>query len=318
MSQPGQTKGLDEIFCPSCAQIIKRDAAICFHCGVPLAVVPAATIARRPRSKAVAVILAVFLGYWAWLYTYRRDAWKFWLNLALTIVTLLVWAVVAWIWAIIDTAARPASFYENYGQAVGPYPGAAAVGHPAELPPLPPEDAEGIHSYRRDLLLQRLGEANARAARRPSAFRVVVGRVLFPLLAGLAFSTIVVLPILLAIGREVSRSGPAQAATAPAGRRSGTTQPAEAPIAEQASSTPEYPGWYDALIVIIWLASSIAVFLLLRILLVRRAAAKQQRLRQEADRIAGQLEKEFPEFVKEFGGREGLRDFLPPGMRRRY
>ena len=36
------------------------------------------------KDKTAAILLAVFLGFWAWLYTYKRDAWKFWLCLGLT------------------------------------------------------------------------------------------------------------------------------------------------------------------------------------------------------------------------------------------
>jgi hypothetical protein len=45
----------------------------------------AETIPSRPwkKSKTVAILLAVFLGPWTWLYTYRRDAWKATLGLGL-------------------------------------------------------------------------------------------------------------------------------------------------------------------------------------------------------------------------------------------
>ena len=33
----------------------------------------AAVEALYPRSKTTAVVLAVFLGFWAWLYTFRID-----------------------------------------------------------------------------------------------------------------------------------------------------------------------------------------------------------------------------------------------------
>jgi len=56
----------------------------------------------------------VFLGFWTWLYTYKTDAWKFWVNLGLTVVTLGIWGIVAWIWAIIDQAVRPAPFFERF------------------------------------------------------------------------------------------------------------------------------------------------------------------------------------------------------------
>ncbi len=38
---------------------------------------------RRGKTKAVAVTLAVFLSFWTWLYTYKRDRPKFWVGFAL-------------------------------------------------------------------------------------------------------------------------------------------------------------------------------------------------------------------------------------------
>jgi hypothetical protein len=66
------------------------------------------------RSKTTAVLLAVFLSFFSWLYTYEKDATKFWVNLGLTVVSLGLWSFIAWIWAIVDTASKPESFYKNY------------------------------------------------------------------------------------------------------------------------------------------------------------------------------------------------------------
>jgi len=113
--QAARTKGWDEIFCTSCGEIIKKHAMICVKCGVP---VSGLTGVSEPKDKTSAVLLAVFLGFWTWCYTYRRDAWKFWLNLGLTVITLGYWGIVAWIWAIIDAARRPREFYVNFQQRV--------------------------------------------------------------------------------------------------------------------------------------------------------------------------------------------------------
>lgn len=69
---------------------------------------------KAKRSKSTGVILAVFFGNFGWLYTYRYDAWKFWLNLCLAVVTLGIWGIVAWIWAIIDQSLKPTELYEDY------------------------------------------------------------------------------------------------------------------------------------------------------------------------------------------------------------
>lgn len=66
------------------------------------------------KTKSTAVILAIFFGVFSWLYTYKYDAWKFWLNLALTLVTAGFWGIVALIWVIIDQATKPTDFYDNY------------------------------------------------------------------------------------------------------------------------------------------------------------------------------------------------------------
>jgi hypothetical protein len=68
----------------------------------------------QPKDKTGAVLLAVFLGFWTWCYTYQRDSWKFWLNLALCVLTLGFWYLVAWPWAIIDVCVKPQSWYDNF------------------------------------------------------------------------------------------------------------------------------------------------------------------------------------------------------------
>jgi heme/copper-type cytochrome/quinol oxidase subunit 2 len=69
---------------------------------------------KKELSKTVAVVLAVFFGLFSWLYTYKDNARKFWINLCLTIVTIGYWSVVAWIWAIIDNANKPEKYYKQY------------------------------------------------------------------------------------------------------------------------------------------------------------------------------------------------------------
>lgn len=68
-----------------------------------------------PKAKSTAVVLAVFFGFWAFIYTYRRDAAIFWINLVATIVTFGLWAIfVAYPWAIIQMTCRPQSFYDGF------------------------------------------------------------------------------------------------------------------------------------------------------------------------------------------------------------
>lgn len=95
-------------FCKGCGTGLVVTAVTCPQCGTP-------TRSDQPKDKTVAVLLAVFLGFWTWVYTYKRDAWKFWLNLGLGVITFGLWTLfVSYPWAIIDAAVRPASYYQNF------------------------------------------------------------------------------------------------------------------------------------------------------------------------------------------------------------
>ncbi len=93
------------------------------------------------KDKTVAILLAALLGFfflsgfWTWLYTYERDKSKFWIGLGvvwggfiggwilgvLTLGILLFVPILALfaglgisIWAVVDAASRPDSFYRMY------------------------------------------------------------------------------------------------------------------------------------------------------------------------------------------------------------
>jgi len=68
----------------------------------------------RKKSKTTALVLAILFGLWSWLYTYRDDSWKFWLNLVLSLATYGIWGFVAWIWAIVDVVKKPEEYFEKY------------------------------------------------------------------------------------------------------------------------------------------------------------------------------------------------------------
>ena len=120
---PAAVKQPDEMFCPSCGVAIKREAEICVHCGVRVG-----RPAAGAKSKTAAILLAVFLGFWTWLYTYREDSAKFWIGLSISIVnsilifvTLGIWLIVGffiaigiWIWPIVDTATKNDEWYATY------------------------------------------------------------------------------------------------------------------------------------------------------------------------------------------------------------
>ena len=102
-----------------------------------------ASVGQMPtsrKSKAVSILLAMFLTYWTWLYTYKRDGWKFWLGLILSglpIITATIFMefyisnvswlsdqalidlsyalpIVIWLFAIIDTARKRRAWYDYY------------------------------------------------------------------------------------------------------------------------------------------------------------------------------------------------------------
>lgn len=79
----------------------------------------------QSKNKTTALYLAVFLGYWTWLYTYSKDRWKFWLGLVLFWGTIASNALVRlpgesylaimiiWITAIIDTVRKPDAWFDT-------------------------------------------------------------------------------------------------------------------------------------------------------------------------------------------------------------
>lgn len=69
---------------------------------------------KPTKSKTTAVVLAILFGIFGWLYTYKYDGWKFWLNLAMTLITFGLWGFIALIWVIIDQAIKPREFYKDY------------------------------------------------------------------------------------------------------------------------------------------------------------------------------------------------------------
>ncbi len=102
-------------FCPACGASIVPQAVVCPRCG--------SAVSDPPKDKTIAVLLAVFLSFWTWLYTYDRDKKKFWVGFILSIlgsVLVLVYIGIflifgVWIWAIIDAATKPRDWYRYFG-----------------------------------------------------------------------------------------------------------------------------------------------------------------------------------------------------------
>lgn len=104
--------------CPGCRNTLVVTAVVCPACGTALG---------TPKDKTIAVLLAVFLGFWTWLYTYPRDSSKFWIGLVLNLVSVPLWfafgfgllvEIGVWIWAIVDVAAKSQHYYAQFPNAV--------------------------------------------------------------------------------------------------------------------------------------------------------------------------------------------------------
>lgn len=103
-------------YCATCGNGLVATAAVCPRCGTPVSRTQVGA-----KSRTAAVVLAVFLSFWSFLYTYSNSASKFWLGFGLSIGSLILaviiddathsnaaaglWALIAlgvWIWSIVD------------------------------------------------------------------------------------------------------------------------------------------------------------------------------------------------------------------------
>ena len=71
---------------------------------------------KPKKSKGVAIALAVLFGIFSYLYTWKTDAWKFFVALIFGI--LLSWTLIVpfliWIAVIVDQAVKPEEYFEDY------------------------------------------------------------------------------------------------------------------------------------------------------------------------------------------------------------
>ena len=70
----------------------------------------------KVKNKTTAVLLAIFLSFWAWVYTYKHDHQKFWIGLIISVGLsfTLIAPLLVWIWSIVDTASKDEKFYKKY------------------------------------------------------------------------------------------------------------------------------------------------------------------------------------------------------------
>ena len=123
-------------FCSACGNSLIESAVVCPSCGSATSKFQNANLTGQTvrKSKTTAVVLAVFLGPWSWLYTFKRDQAKFWIWLGGFVLingyylTLDVWersyygqSTVPLLWtlgfsiaAIITQASRSQNFFTEF------------------------------------------------------------------------------------------------------------------------------------------------------------------------------------------------------------
>lgn len=96
------------VFCVACANKLVPTAAFCPKCGTPRALLPNQGVIAGDgkKSKTAAVLLAVFLSFWTWLYSYKIDAAKFYVGLGLSLALGLVNIVILWPWTALEVEQR--------------------------------------------------------------------------------------------------------------------------------------------------------------------------------------------------------------------
>lgn len=87
----------------------------------------------QQREKMPALILAIFMGPWTWLYTYRVDYWKFWASIVIVIgafiadgrisspishAIVVLGGIGVWIAAIVIAAKRSDEWYRTFSDSI--------------------------------------------------------------------------------------------------------------------------------------------------------------------------------------------------------
>ena len=101
------------IYCRRCGNKIYEDTEICPSCGVRQIY----QSNKVTKNKTTALLLAVFLSFWTWCYTYKKDAAKFWTGLLICIFLFWIFfipVIIVWIWSIIDVASKDNTYYNNF------------------------------------------------------------------------------------------------------------------------------------------------------------------------------------------------------------
>ena len=139
-SNPMSTSVINEqVYCWQCGKQHAAAAVICVGCGCEtyFASEKSKENSSNTKSKTISVVLAVFISYWSFLYTFQKDWWKFliailcdiWFGLAYVIVAVnsyseepVVIAFLAfvlirflcWLGSVLLSSCRSQHWYENY------------------------------------------------------------------------------------------------------------------------------------------------------------------------------------------------------------
>ena len=124
-----------KMFCKNCGKEVDANAEFCGNCGTrvseaasqpavnPAPAAPPATAGGKKKS--VALVLAILLSFFTWLYTFKRDSKKFFIGLGAWILVIIlgfvgvgiflgILMVAIWIWGIVDVTRKNDEWYRSY------------------------------------------------------------------------------------------------------------------------------------------------------------------------------------------------------------
>ena len=78
-------------YCTACGVGLSSRDSFCSKCGAQVGISPVSMVQiQKTKDKTAAVLLAVFLGFWSWLYTFKASKAKFVFGLAVSLLGLLI------------------------------------------------------------------------------------------------------------------------------------------------------------------------------------------------------------------------------------